>query len=183
MEVFLAYPNSRDRQPAARRGPRQARLTARAGMVLRRGMEFGPIHDVQSMFMERGVALAPMSCRAADDGMALTDGAVAILPTAGESDLRDGSLSGIVVPGGASGAGEAAGIDVLVKAAHGEGLPIMAFGEGVAQVLAALGLDAPETPPPGVLIDQGMRILEQPTDVADAIRVFHRSPAPALSNA
>ena len=183
MEVFLAHPNSRDRQSAPRRAPRHARLTTRAGMVLRRGMEFGPIHDVQSMFMDRGVALAPMSCRAADDGMALTDGSVAILPTAGEADLRDGSLAGIVVPGGASSAGEAAGIDTLVKAARDEGLPIMAFGEGVTQVLAALGLDAPETPPPGVLIDQGVRILEQPTDVGDAIQVFLRSPAPALSNA
>jgi len=179
----LAYPNSRDRQPAARRAPRQARLTARAGMVLRRGMEFGPIDDVQSMFMDRGVALAPMSCRAADDGMALTDGAVAILPTASVKDLQNGGLAGIVVPGGASSAGEAAGIELLVKAAHAERLPIMAFGEGVTQVLTALGLELPATPAPGVLIDQGVRILELPTDVADAIQVFHRSPARVLSNA
>ncbi len=179
----MAYPNSRDRQPAARRAPRQARLTARAGMVLRRGMEFGSIHDVQMMFMDRGVALAPMSCRAVDDGMALTDGGVAILPTAGEANLRDGSLAGIVVPGGASGAGEADGIGALVKAAHAEGLPVMGFGEGVTQVLAALGLDAPAETPPGVLVDQGVRMLEQPADVADAIQVFHRSPAAAHSNA
>lgn len=170
----MAYPKPRDHKPAPRRGPRHARLTARAGMVLRRGMEFGPIHDVQMMFMEHGVALAPMSSRLSDDGAPVTDGSVAILPTAGEADLRSGGLAGVVVPGGASGAGETAGIGVLVKAAREEGLPVMAFGEGVTQTLAALGLEAPASTPPGVLIDEGVRALDQASDVSDAIQVFHR---------
>ncbi len=181
----MPYPHRRSAassRPAGHgRAPRRATITARAGIILRQGMHFGPIRDVQAMFMDRGVALAPMSCRGPGDTQGVRDGEVSILPTADAADLKCGRLAGVVVPGGTGAAGELEGLHDLVKTARDQGLPVMAFGEGVAQAVEALGYEAPASPPAGVLIDDGVRILDGPEEVQDAIGVFLRPSASAAA--
>jgi hypothetical protein len=111
------------------------------GLVMRRGMEFGELGDVEGAFRAEGVGLAPISTGDAS----LVAGGVTVLATATADDIVQGRLKGLVIPGGsADEAGEAAARS-LIDLARTHALPVIAFGDGVA--LAAerfsLAVDAP----------------------------------------
>src|SRR5690606_33125982 len=79
----------------------------------------------------------PMAC--GDD---TTINGLTVLPTADVGDLERGAVAGLVVPAGGPDATAEAAIDKLVITARERGLPVIAFGEGVARAARALGMDA-----------------------------------------
>lgn len=143
-------------------------------------MDFGGLGDVESIIFQEGVTLAPMSC-GAEAPMGAPLGATTVLPTAGLKDIEAGSLSGVVVPGGrvSSEMGGESGFEKLINTAHAEDMPVLAFGDGVSRTLVALGYDAPDDPPPGLLLHHGVRILESADEVRDAVKPFRTLAAAA----
>ncbi|MDP1631151.1 MAG: hypothetical protein Q8L66_07000 [Caulobacter sp.] len=167
-------------RPAPARNSRQySRANARVGLVMGQDIDFGDIGAAESIFVEMGVRLAPMSCGDTQYRMGAPGATVSVLPTAGLKDVLSGGLAGIVVPSGEAAAGseDANSFDDLVKATKGEQLPIMAFGDGVSRTLDALGLPHDETLPAGVLVHKGVRLLETADDLRSAMTVFYRSAA------
>lgn len=160
------------RRNAARFDRRRYDPRTRAGLVMAPGMDYAGLGDAESLFMEEGVALAPMSC---SEGRGGPHAALTILPTATVQDVQDGALAGLVVPGGHGGDDNAAAatFDKLVNAAHAEDLPVMAFGDAVPRALESLGFEPPADAPPAILLHDGVRILESADDVRDAIAAFH----------
>lgn len=150
-----------------RQGPR-----TRAGLLTAPDMDFGEIANAEWLMFEEGVTLAPIACE--PDKKSSTQGAVNVMPTAGVSDIESHALAGIVVPGLANAptAEAASRFDKLVNTACNEGVPVMAFGPGVARTLEAVGYDAPANSPPALLLHKGVRILETADDVRDALTVF-----------
>ncbi len=153
------------------RGPR-----IRAGMVVSRHMDFGGVADVETMMADEGLTLAPITVdgRPVERVVGPAHVSVLVLPTADITDVAEGSLAGMVVPG-TRGEKEPEGERTfarLVKAAHARDVPVMAFGEGVPRTLDALGYEALERPPAGLMIHNGALILETPDDVRDALKVF-----------
>jgi hypothetical protein len=143
-------------------------------------MDFGVIADAESILFQEGVTLAPMAWEgsAAADGV-FQHGALTVIPTAGARDLEAGRLAGVVVAGSTDprAAEEQQSLEKLVQAAHAVKLPVMAFGEGAARALEALGFDVPADLPPAVLIHDGVRILETSEQVRDAIGALHTAQA------
>lgn len=134
------YAQRQTRSHAAPRGrynPRTPRPPARAriGLAMRRSMNFGPLGDVEPIMQGEGLALAPMSTGDAS----LNIGGVSVLPTAVPADLGAGKLQGLVVPGGDSDAEGGAALMDLLSRAKASGLPVLAFGEGVARTVEAFG--------------------------------------------
>lgn len=163
-------------RPAAR-APRRAPPT-RAGMIVSRRMEFGELEDavadVEQVLVGEGLMLAPMTVdgRAIERQAGLPHQSVTVLPTAGVRDIETGSLACVIVPGsleGRSAEGETA-FDKLLNTARAEDVPVLAFGGGVGDSLAAVGYEPPADPPPALFIHNGMRILETTDEVRDAIR-------------
>lgn len=156
--------SQRARQPRPRYNP-----SVRAGLVLARGMDYAGLGDAEAIFVQEGVALAPMSCGGGHD-----TGSVTVLPTADVRDLETGALIGVVAPGGhgQDSPAAAAAFEKLVNTAREENLPVMAFGDSVGRALKSLGYTPQETLPPGVLLHDGVRILETADDVRDAVAVF-----------
>ncbi len=126
------------KSPSAQRnrsGFRPAPIRARAGLAMRRSMNFGHVGDAETAMRSAGLSLAPMALSDAP----LTSGGISVLATCTSDQLSDGSLKALVVPAGAPEADLEALTDVVAKA-RDAGLPILAFGEGVAATLRALGL-------------------------------------------
>lgn len=123
-------------------GPRGQRFNARPvatrlrfGLVMRKNMDFGSMGDVETALRMQGVALAPMSTGEAS----MMVGGVKLMPTATAEDITNGRVKGLVVPGGSE---DAAGDDSareLIQLARKQGLPVIAFGGGVALGAAATG--------------------------------------------
>jgi hypothetical protein len=136
-------------------------------------MDYAGLGDAEAIFVQEGVALAPMSCASGPEA-AEHAGSVTILPTADVRDLETGALAGVVAPGGRShdGPAAAAAFEKLINTAREENLPVMAFGDAVDRALQSLGYATRETLPPGVLLHDGVRILEDADDVRDAVAVF-----------
>ncbi|WP_125257509.1 hypothetical protein [Brevundimonas fluminis] len=141
-------------RPYGRQAWRPAPVRARIGLAMRRSMSFGHMGEAEGALRAQGLSLAPM---AMSDGP-ISDGGVMVMPTATVEHLSDGSLKALVVPAGAP----EADLDVLrdmVGRAHAAGIPIFAFGEGVAAALKALDrAPAAFTTTPGVMI-QGDEVL------------------------
>ncbi|MDO1560289.1 hypothetical protein Q0812_12700 [Brevundimonas sp. 2R-24] len=114
-------------------------IRARAGLVMRPGMDWQGLTPVEQAFQAEGVSLAPMAVSNAP--MSTAQG-LSILPTATVQDLESGGLVGLVVPeasdAGAAGQGE---LDKLMATAREKGVPILALGEAAREAATALGLN------------------------------------------
>tara|TARA_R110000868_G_scaffold123707_10_gene327489 strand:- start:12724 stop:13140 length:417 start_codon:yes stop_codon:yes gene_type:complete len=116
---------------------------------MRRSMDFGPLGDVEPLIQNQGLSLAPMSTGDAS----LSVAGVTVLATARGADIASGALKGLVVPGGMTDDASMAAVKLLLDAAQAKGVPILAFGDGVAQaVVAAGGNPADFSEAPAVLI-------------------------------
>lgn len=108
------------------------------GLALRRSMHYGDIADAEQVLAAEGLSLAPMAC---GDAAATING-LTVLPTADVGDLERGDVAGLVLPAGGPDADAEAALDKLIVTAREKGLPVIAFGEGVARAAQALGMDA-----------------------------------------
>jgi len=137
------------RSTAGRHGYRPAPIRARIGLAMRRGMNFGALDDAEAVMRAQGLSLAPMSV--GDAG--LNVGGTSVLPTAEAADIESGALKALVVPAGSSDPDAAALLDDVIARASAKGMPVFAFGEGVAATLRALGQDAgPWVDAPAIMV-------------------------------
>lgn len=120
-----------------RRGYQRAPLRARVGLAMRRSMNFGVFGDIEPAIQARGLSLAPMST----GDSSLTVSGVTVLATAQPTDIANGALKGLLVPGGSTDEESVAALRILIDAARDKGVPILAFGEGVVQTARAVGAD------------------------------------------
>ena len=123
--------SSRGRRPFNR--PVSTRM--RMGLVMRKGMDFGALGDVETALRMQGVGLAPMSTGEAS----LMISGVAVMATASAEDISAGRVRGLVVPGGTEDEAGEAQARALIQLAHEKGLPVFGFGEGVALIAAVSG--------------------------------------------
>lgn len=123
--------SSRGRRPSNR--PVGTRI--RMGLVMRKGMDFGALGDVETALRMQGVALAPISTGEAS----LMISGVAVMATATAEDIKAGRVRGLVVPGGAEDEAGEAQARALIQLAQEQGLPVLGFGEGVALIAAVSG--------------------------------------------
>ena len=113
----------------------------RMGLVMRRGMDFGELGDVEGALRAEGVGLAPISTGDAS----LIAGGVTVLATATAADIAEGRVKGLVVPGCAADEAGLAAVRALIDLARANAVPIIAFADGVALAAErfALTADAP----------------------------------------
>jgi len=102
---------------------------------MRRDMNFGPLGDVEPMIQAGGLSIAPISTGDAS----LHVNGVTVLPTARVGDLENGDLKALVVPGGHSDEAGDKAVRALLDMARSQGLPVIAFGEGVVHATRAAG--------------------------------------------
>ncbi|GEM_PF-183337 len=114
----------RGRRPMNRPMPTRVRM----GLVMRKGMDFGSMGDVETALRMQGVSLAPIST---GEG-SLTVGGVTVMATATADDIASGRVKGLVVPGGADGETGAKNTRDLIELARKNGLPVIGFGDAVA---------------------------------------------------
>lgn len=159
--------HARSRQP--RRAPR-----SRVGLVLGAKMDFGGLHGAEMAFADEGIRLAPINCSGGQFTVTGGGAPVTVLPTADVGNIKDGSLAGLIVPGGDLPDNEegSGGFEKLIEATRKGHLPVMAFGDGVPLTLQACGFDTDRAMPAAVLVHDGVRILETLADVKDAIPAF-----------
>jgi putative intracellular protease/amidase len=152
-------------RPYGRQAYRPAPVRARIGLAMRRSMSFGHLGDAEAALRGQGLSLAPM---ALSDGP-ISDGGVLVMPTATAENLSDGSLKALVIPAGAPEADLDALRDMVTRA-HAAGIPIFAFGEGVAAALRALDrAPAAFATTPGVMIrGDEVRMLADTDALAEA---------------
>lgn len=128
--------------PRSRQGfNRPASVRLRMGLIMRKGMDFGPLGDMETALRFDGVSLAPISTGDAS----LISGGVTVLATATADDISGGRVKGVVVPGGAADEAGLVQVKALLALAQAEGLPVLAFADGVALAAEAFGVaaDAP----------------------------------------
>lgn len=134
-----------------RRGFHRTPIRARVGLAMRRSMDFGPLGDVEQLMQSEGISMAPISTGDAS----LSVGGVTVLPTARMSDIEQGSMAGLVIPGGDADPAAEEKMALMIAAAREKGMTVLAFGEGVAQAARAAGVDsAALADAPGVVIDR-----------------------------
>ena len=119
--------------------PTPARL--RFGLIMRKGMEFGDLGDMETALRFEGVSLAPIST---GEG-SLNSGGLTVLATATAEYITGGRGPGVVVPGGMGDAARLAQVKALVSLAKAQGLPVLAFADGVALAAEIFG-EAAEAP-------------------------------------
>ena len=133
-----------------RGGFRRAPIRARVGLAMRRSMNFGPLGDVEQLMQNEGLSMAPISTGDAS----LSVGGVTVLATARMSDIQDGAVAGLVIPGGDPDPAAEAKVAEMVTTARAKGMTVLAFGEGVMQAARAAGVDpATLADAPGAVID------------------------------
>jgi hypothetical protein len=88
-----------------------------------------------------GVSLAPIST---GEG-SLMSGGLTVLATATADDISGGRVQGVVVPGGMADEAGLVQVRALVNLAKAQGLPVLAFADGVAVAAELFGqpADAP----------------------------------------
>lgn len=118
------------------------------GLVMRKGMDFGALGDMEHALRAEGVGLAPISTGDAS----LSLGGVTVLPTATAADVASGSIRGLVVPGGAADTLGLASVRSLIDLAKANGVPVLAFADAVALASEAFGVAADA---PGALFAEG----------------------------
>ncbi|MND62057.1 hypothetical protein D3C80_533300 [compost metagenome] len=125
--------------PRSRQGfNRPAPVRLRMGLIMRKGMDFGPLGDMETALRFDGVSLAPVSTGDAS----LVSGGVTVLATATADDISGGRVKGVVVPGGATDEAGVAQVKALLALSQAQGLPVLAFGEGVALAAEVYGVAA-----------------------------------------
>lgn len=152
--------------PGSRFGYRPAPIRARVGLAMRRAMTFGDMPDAEAVLRANGLSLAPMSVGEA--GMNV--GGTNVLATARLADIDSGALKALIVPAGAANSEDAAALDEAITRASAKGMPILAFGDGVAATLNALGQSNDNTvDPPAIMVtNQTVRALADLEAVASA---------------
>lgn len=113
----------------------------RMGLVMRKGMDFGELGDMEGALRAEGVGLAPIST---GEGSMMAEG-VMVLATATAADIADGRVRGLVVPGGSADEPGLAAVRSLLDLAKANNLPVLAFGDAVALASETFGVasDAP----------------------------------------
>ncbi|MBN9479275.1 MAG: hypothetical protein J0I52_03480 [Bordetella sp.] len=108
---------------------------------MRKGMDFGPLGDMETALRMEGVSLAPIST---GEG-SLVSGGLTVLATATADDISGGRVQGVVVPGGVADEAGLVQVKALVNLAKAKGLPVLAFADGVALTAEIFGeaADAP----------------------------------------
>ncbi|MFK0299839.1 hypothetical protein ACIQTU_11550 [Brevundimonas sp. NPDC090276] len=134
----------RNNSTASRTRPgfnRPAPVRLRMGLIMRKGMDFGLLGDMETALRFDGVSLAPISTGDAS----LISGGVTVLATATADDITSGRVRGVVVPGGAADEAGVAQVKALLGLAKAQGLPVLAFADGVALAAEVFGVaaDAP----------------------------------------
>lgn len=132
-----ASTSSRPRQGFNRPTPTRLRM----GLIMRRDMDFGALGDMETALRFDGVSLAPIST---GEG-SLVSGGVTVLATATADDITSGRVKGVVVPGGVADEAGVGQVKALLALAKAQGLPVLAFGDGVTLAAEAFGVaaDAP----------------------------------------
>jgi len=133
------------------------------GLVMRRGMDFGVLGDMEPALRAEGVGLAPISTGDAS----LSVGGVTVLPTATAADVADGSLKGLVVPGGAADEAGLAAVRALLELAKGKAVPVLAFADAVSLAAETFGVAADA--PGAVFADGKVTPLNAAADVPAAV--------------
>ena len=120
---------------------RPAPVRLRVGLIMRKGMDFGPLGDMETALRFDGVSLAPISTGDAS----LISGGVTVLATATADDITSGRVKGVVVPGGEADEAGLVQVKALLRLARAQGMPVLAFADGVALAAEAFGVaaDAP----------------------------------------
>lgn len=117
---------------------RPAPMRLRMGLIMRKGMDFGPLGDMETALRIDGVSLAPISTGDAS----LVSGGVTVLATATADDITSGRVKGVVVPGGEADEAGVAQVKSLLLLAKAQGLPVLAFADSVALAADVFGLTA-----------------------------------------
>lgn len=117
---------------------RPAPMRLRMGLIMRKGMDFGPLGDMETALRIDGVSLAPISTGDAS----LVSGGVTVLATATADDITSGRVKGVVVPGGEADEAGVAQVKSLLMLAKAQGLPVLAFADSVALAAEVFGLTA-----------------------------------------
>lgn len=117
---------------------RPAPMRLRMGLIMRKGMDFGPLGDMETALRIDGVSLAPISTGDAS----LVSGGVTVLATATADDITSGRVKGVVVPGGEADEAGVAQVKSLLLLAKAQGLPVLAFADSVALAAEVFGLTA-----------------------------------------
>lgn len=117
---------------------RPAPMRLRMGLIMRKGMDFGPLGDMETALRIDGVSLAPISTGDAS----LVSGGVTVLATATADDITSGRVKGVVVPGGEADEAGVAQVKSLLMLAKAQGLPVLAFAGSVALAAEVFGLTA-----------------------------------------
>jgi len=122
-------------------GNRPAPTRLRFGLIMRKGMDFGELGDMETALRLEGVSLAPIST---GEG-SLNSGGLTVLATATADDITGGRVQGVVVPGGMADEAGLAQVKALVSLAKAQGLPVLTFADGVALTAEIFGeaADAP----------------------------------------
>lgn len=122
-------------------GNRPTPTRLRFGLIMRKGMDFGELGDMETVLRFEGVSLAPIST---GEG-SLMSGGLTVLATATADDISGGRVQGVVVPGGVSDEAGLVQVKALVNLAKAQGLPVLAFADGVAVAAEIFGeaADAP----------------------------------------
>ena len=131
-------------------------MRLRMGLIMRKGMDFGPLGDMETALRIDGVSLAPISTGDAS----LVSGGVTVLATATADDITSGRVKGVVVPGGEADEAGVAQVKSLLMLAKAQGLPVLAFADGGALAAEAFGVAA-EAPGAVFRGDKGARIKER----------------------
>ena len=113
-------------------------MRLRMGLIMRKGMDFGPLGDMETALRIDGVSLAPISTGDAS----LVSGVVTVLATATADDITSGRVKGVVVPGGEADEAGVAQVKSLLMLAKAQGLPVLAFADSVALAAEVFGLTA-----------------------------------------
>ncbi|OYW90291.1 MAG: hypothetical protein B7Z13_15110 [Caulobacterales bacterium 32-67-6] len=94
--------------------------------------------DVEGALRAEGVGLAPISTGDAS----LITGGVTVLATATATDIVEGRLKGLVVPGGSQDEASLAAVKSLIELARAHDLLVIAFADGVAVAAECFGVAA-----------------------------------------
>ena len=113
-------------------------MRLRMGLIMRKGMDFGPLGDMETALRIDGVSLAPISTGDASLG----SGGVTVLATATADDITSGRVKGVVVPGGEADEAGLAQVKSLLMLAKTQGLPVLAFADSVALAAEVFGVTA-----------------------------------------
>ncbi|MGX1747788.1 hypothetical protein, partial [Brevundimonas sp. NPDC055320] len=100
-------------------GNRPAPARLRFGLIMRKGMDFGELGDIETALRFEGVSLAPIST---GEG-SLVSGGLTVLATATADDISGGRVQGVVIPGGMADEAGLAQVKALVNLAKTQGLP------------------------------------------------------------